>query len=115
MINKEAIERKIFNLLQRNVKFIINNKVIRSGKLIIFNIKDFYTTFTISGGVGRDNKVYELPYPFAVNILENGIEFDYTLDTLSKGNKMLFYKLKVLNRIKKNKIFNNKVIIQYDI
>ena len=38
MINKEAIEKKISHLLQRNVKFIINNKVIRSGRLVIFNI-----------------------------------------------------------------------------
>jgi hypothetical protein len=115
MINREAIEKKISHLLQRNVKFIINNKVVRSGRLVIFNIKDFYTTFTISGGNNRESKVYELPYPFSVNILEDGIEFDYTLETLSKGNKMLMYKLKVLNRIKKNKMFDNKVKIQYDI
>jgi hypothetical protein len=113
MINKESIEKKISNLLQRNVKFIINNKVIRSGKLLIFNIKDFYASFTIVSE--NDTKVYELPYPFSVNIEENRVEFDYTLDTLAGNNTMLLYKLKVLNRVKKNKMFNNKVVIQFDI
>lgn len=114
MINKETIEKKISDLLQRDISFIVNNKVVRRGKLLLFGVKDFYTSFTISTGRG-ESKVYELPYPFTINPLNNGIEFDYTLDSLSKGNKMLLYRLKVLNRVKKNKIFDNKVRIEYDI
>ncbi|MGA1046607.1 MAG: hypothetical protein ACO3UU_01230 [Minisyncoccia bacterium] len=114
MINKESLEKKISNLLQRRVSFSVNNKITRSGKLIIFDVKDFYINFTIDTN-NKDYKTYELPYPFSVNIGKDYVEFDYTLDTLASGNKMLYYKLKALNRVKKNKIFNNKVIIQYDI
>ena len=29
-------------VLQRNVKFVINNKTIREGNLILFNLRDYY-------------------------------------------------------------------------
>lgn len=111
MISRDLVERKMSNLLQRDIKFILNSKVIRTGKLLIFNVKDFYACFTLS--YGSDKKIYELPFPFAINIHNDGVEFDYTLDTLSGGNTALLYRLKVLTKVKKNKLFNNKLKIQY--
>lgn len=114
MIGKELIEKKISDLLQREIKFIINGKVVRSGRLVIFNLKDFYASFILINNKG-DKKIYEVPYPFSVNQTDDGVEFDYSLDTLSNGNKMLYYKIKLLNKVKKNKLYDNKMIIKYKI
>ena len=106
MINTEKLEKSISHLLQRSVQFKVGDKILRKGKLIIFKVKDFYITFTIINDRG-ETKYYDLPYPFSVNVTDTGAELDYTLDSLSNGNKMLLYRLKVLNRVKKNKLYDN--------
>jgi hypothetical protein len=106
MINTEKLERSIAHLLQRNIQFSVGEKILRKGKLVIFKVKDFYITFTIINDKG-ETKYYDLPYPFVVRASDTGAEFDYTLDSLAKGNKMLYYRLKVLNRVKKNKLYDN--------
>jgi len=106
MINTERLEKSLSHLLQRDVKFEVNNKVLRRGKLILFRVKDFYITFTLINSKG-ETKYYDLPYPYKVITTDNSADLDYTLDSLSCGNKMLLYRLKVLNRVKKNKLYDS--------
>ena len=37
-----TIDEYLKTLLQRDVRFTVNDKVLREGKLIVFNIKDFH-------------------------------------------------------------------------
>lgn len=114
MIHKEHIERQLQHLLQRKLKFTVNGKVLRRGRLIIYRIKDFYITFTLINSRG-EKKHYELPYPFAIRNSANKTELDYTLECLSAGNKTLFYKLKVLTKKKKNKLYDSILNIIDDV
>jgi hypothetical protein len=113
MINRDKLERELEHLLQRKVKFTINDKITRRGKLLIYQVKDFYITFTLITASG-DKKTYDLPYPFKVTTTLDGAIFDYTLNTLSQGNSMMLNRLKVLTRVKKNKIYDSKVHITQD-
>lgn len=53
------------HILQRNVKFMLNDKkILRRGKLLLFNTHDFYITFTLLTNKNQQ-KVYEIFYPYA--------------------------------------------------
>lgn len=96
MITVEYVESILNTLLQRNLSFQINKKIIKQGKLVLFSVKDYYITFFIK--VGSLQKKYEVPYPFNVihSKLNNNhkVVFDYNVDVLAPINSDLYLKLK---------------------
>jgi hypothetical protein len=103
-------EQIISSFLQKDVVFFINcDKPIKSGKLLIFKLKDFYFNFVIK----KDNtlKTFELPYPFAVTDCGDHIKFSYTVDDFSQKNLDLLYKAKILTPRKRNKLYNSTVVL----
>ena len=58
--------------LQNNVQFVLNDKIIREGKMIIYNVKDFYITFNFINPKGIQ-KVYEIPVPFDIVKKDNDL------------------------------------------
>jgi len=56
-------------LLLRDVIIKINNKVIRSGKIKNFAIKQFYIKLFIENQKGHI-RLLELPYPFSISQME---------------------------------------------
>ena len=55
-------EKKFLPFFQKNISIVLENKVLRQGRLLLFCVKDFYLHFTIScNGIV---KTFELPYPF---------------------------------------------------
>lgn len=95
--------------LQREIIFSIENKVIKRGKLILCNIKDFYITFYLR--YQNEQKKYELPYPFKITRENNKLLLNYELRTLAHNNDDLLFKLQSLNKKKNTKIFNSVVTI----
>lgn len=72
---------KIFlDNLHRNFKFICNNKTIKEGKLILFNLTDFYYSFTLD--VSGNMKHFKLPMPYSVIDNLSSIKLDYRIKTL---------------------------------
>ena len=109
-----TVEENLKQFLQRNIRIQIGEKVLREGRLILFNLKDYHLVFTIK--IKGRNKNYELPYPF-VNILknENCLVFDYQLKHLHNNDPMLL-KHKIFTPSKKSKLWNNIVTINaYDL
>jgi N-glycosylase/DNA lyase len=80
MLLNEHIESFVIPLLQHNVQFICNNKVIKKGKLLLFAMKSFYLTFTITNDKGEP-KTFEIPYPFKIDTIGDSINLtlDYEL------------------------------------
>lgn len=69
------------HILQRNVKFMLNDKkILRRGKLLLFNTHDFYITFTLLTNKNQQ-KVYEIFYPYVCDIDMNRkrIELSYRI------------------------------------
>ena len=117
---KEAIDDYIKEILQRDVKFILNEKkVLRKGKLLLYSMKDYYITFIIST-TKCPKKVYEVYYPFeVVNDTKNSqIIFDYSIDKLPNYNVLPTQSIsKVASQLARkanNHVFlNNQLRIEY--
>ena len=72
------IEENLKPFLQRNIQITVDNKIIREGKLILFNLKDYHIILTIK--IKGKNKTYEIPYPFVSTVETPDIlAFDYRL------------------------------------
>ena len=72
--------------LQKTVTFEVNGKVLREGRFILYNIKDFYITFNLITSK-QLQKTYELPLPFEVVQHEDYIIFDYTFKNITRDDK----------------------------
>jgi hypothetical protein len=68
------------NNLHRNFKFISNGKTIKEGKLILFNLNDFYYSFTLD--VSGNMKNFKMPMAFSVTDNLSSIRLDYKIKTL---------------------------------
>jgi hypothetical protein len=75
---------KIFlNNLHRNFKFVCNNKVLKEGRMILFNFDDFYYSFTLD--LSGNRKQFKMPMAYCVSHNLSSIRLDYTLKTLCYG------------------------------
>ena len=54
----EHLESILNTLLQRNLNFQINNKIVKRGKLVLFSVKDYYITFFVKFGPLQKNMKY---------------------------------------------------------
>lgn len=112
-MNTILLQDHLNDILQKNVCFDMNNKTLREGKLVIYNIKDFYISFTLITKKDQQ-KVYELPVPFESYRTGTDLIFDYSLPHITKNSTRVEYLLTSLkNKIgKKCKFYNNKLIIR---
>jgi hypothetical protein len=101
----EKVERAVNMFLQQKVHFHVNNKLIKTGKLILFSIKDFYLVFTIN--IHHHRKTFEIPYPFAFQTHEKKIVFDYTLNKLYHNVQEIEQHARLLAPKKPGKYFDS--------
>lgn len=93
--------------LQSKVIIKCNNKVIKTGKLTLFNVKQYFIRFYI-----ESQKVLELPYPFLIEDHgENGCTLNYHLTSLCNNHTNTVNLLKGINRGSANKIYDNVINI----
>lgn len=81
----DLIEQYCKDILQRDVRFVLNDKkVLRRGRLILFNVKDYFITFTIDS-TKNVRKVYEVYYPYSIknNVKQQRLEFGYRIEDMS--------------------------------
>ena len=110
MLTSELFENVFGKNFQRHLKIVLNNKVIREGKLLLFAPKDFYLLFTLD--VNEKHKVIEIPVPFKFRVRKDIIRFSYVLEDLTDD---IGVKVKTLNYYKeyKSKYFNNCLDFQF--
>ena len=110
----QQLQECMKTVLQRDIKLIINNKVLREGKLILFNLKDYYIECTFIMKTGQQ-KVYEIPVPFDITIKDDKILFDYSIDHATKNNldNTVTIKMLALQSGKKSKFYDNVLTIEF--
>lgn len=106
------IENAVNKYLQRKIIITLNNKCLKSGKLLLFSIKDFYLVFTLH--IHQTKKHFELPYPFAIKETDTCLYFNYGMDKFCYNNKEIETNAKLLSNKKSSKFFNNIVRLQIE-
>lgn len=105
----DNVENVFKGFLQKNVVFAMDNKILKEGKLFLFNRKDYYLVFYMK--INNQDRKFELPYPFGIKMVENYIEIDYNFSSIAKNDAELYYRLISLNSNIKNRFLNNKILI----
>lgn len=114
MTSIDEIEYAIKPYLLTSIIFSIDGKQIKQGKLQLFCIKDFFCVFTlITNESGTKKIIYEVPYPFNIEIKNQKLIFDYTLDSFCLSNLQIKDQLSKIKTSKTSKFFNKKVIVSY--
>ena len=105
------------NILQRDVRFVLNDKkVLRRGRLILYNVKDYFITFTIDS-TKNVRKVYEVYYPFSIdnNHEKSRLEFGYRVEDITND---VCVQVHLMNAVSKkdppSPFFGNQMFIYYD-
>ena len=99
------------DILQKAVIISCNNKILRQGKILLVSQKDFYITLTLE--IKGQMKKYEIPYPFKIEKTKDLITFDYTIDTLCRGNAIKSNLMHTIaERYNPIKFFNNNILIE---
>jgi len=107
----EEVEQNFKNFFLNNVNFIINEKVIKKGKLINISIKDFFISFQLEiqkGGI----KTFEIPYPYNLESNKSQILFDYRLNTLTHDDPLKFVKAKNFKPKKNSKFYDVQMMMK---
>jgi len=105
----DRIERAVNRFLQQKIHFAINGKLIKTGKLILFSIKDFYLVFTIN--IHHHRKTFEIPYPFDYEVHDRSIVFDYGLKKLYHNMQEIEQHARLLAPKKPGKFFDSTATI----
>jgi len=81
------LEDQLKDFLQRDVSFRVKAKTLKKGRLILFNVVDFYIIFTIETAFSNKRQTYEIPFPFmAQRKSPDLLLLDYKLEHIYNNN-----------------------------
>ena len=107
----EIYNKILQNFLQSRVIIKCDTKVLKTGKLTLFNIKQYFIKFYIETDK-KESKVLELPYPFLIDYSNEGIcSLNYKLSSLCNNTQPVISKLKTCRTNASHKIYDNIVSI----
>lgn len=107
-VSLESFSDHIKPYLLQDVAICTDRKIIRKGKLRIFQIKQHYAKLTLEDEVRT--RVYEIPYPFEITTQGSKTIFCYKLSKLLNFGD-LDLQVKFLDSSKKSKIYNENLYI----
>ena len=108
-----VLENRLKPFLQRNVAFKADTKILKKGRLILFNVIDFYIVFTIETAFSNKRQTYEIPFPFSVEQLTNGsLLLDYRFEHLYNNNEEMKMLLNRQSKDCRSKYLDTKVILE---
>ncbi len=111
MTSVEEIETHIKPFLLTTVTFTLDGKKLKTGKLMLFTVRDFFCIFTLIDTIKNKKVLYEVPYPFNVHPFEQKLEFDYTVDSFCEKCLDIKNIITTLYPPKTSKLFNKKLVL----
>ena len=104
------VEIAFNDFLQRNLEFRIYGKLVKEGKLVLINQRDFYINLYLKMD-NNEKKKYEIPYPFKIYSKDNILTLEYTISSFGTTDHNIKYRLLSLNKKTNSKLYNNKLVI----
>jgi N-glycosylase/DNA lyase len=114
MMVVDKLDIAMKSMLQKHISVVINNKSVREGTLILYNIKDYYVTLNIK--TKKDQvKTYEIPIPYQLYINTDNTVFDYHVNHIIREDPKRRWLINVLYKKvgKKSKLYDNILTIKY--
>jgi len=106
-INLERVTDFLKPFLLRDIIIKTDKKILKKGKLKIFQIKQYYINLTLE--YNDTLKSYDIPYPFKVEDIENCTILNYHLSCFIPKKQV--NTIKFLDSSSKSKLYNNLVYI----
>jgi hypothetical protein len=103
------LEDQLKELMLKTVNFQLDNKIIKKGKIKVFNTKQFFIRFKLE--LDSEIKEYELPYPYRVVKINNGYMFDYCLSAFVPKTEEVYWKMKTVNHAEASKLHENYLYV----
>lgn len=103
------IEEHLKQLIFRDVKFVLNSRTIREGKIQMFNTKQNFVKFKIEEG--GEIKEWEISYPYDIKLTDGGLIFDYALSAFYPRTEEVYWKMRMLNKSEASKFFDNHLYV----
>jgi hypothetical protein len=110
VIDSLVLEQKLQKHFQKNIQILLNEKVLRTGKFILFAPKEYYLVFCINSN--NKNKYLEIPLPFKIVETAAGFLFDYKVELLT-DDITLKIKIDEYYKLYKSKYLNNKLAFHF--
>jgi len=107
-VSLEKFSEYLKPYLLQDVAICTDRKIIRKGKLVIFQLKQHYVKLILEDNVRT--RIYEVPYPFEITTQGSKTIFCYKLDRLCNFGD-LDLQVKLLDSSKKSKIYNENLYI----
>jgi hypothetical protein len=108
----DKLEHKLKSLILKNVDFTLDGKLIKRGKIKLFNTKQFFIRFKLD--FDGETKDWELPYPFKLEDTNDGFIFNYCLSAFCPPTELVFYKMKLVDRSAASKLHNSHLrVVSY--
>ena len=115
-MSPKQLESELKFFLQRDVKFRADTKILKKGRLILFNVIEYYVVFTIETAFSNKRQTYEIPFPFAfAKTGPNTLVLDYRLQHIYNNNLEIKRILEKLGKETKSKYFNARVLLEANI
>lgn len=110
-MNIELYSKNLQDLLQSKIVIRCENKILKAGKLTLFNIKQYFVRLHIENDK-KVNKIFELPYPFNIQVNDKGVfTLNYKLSSLCNNHQPTVAILKTLKQSNSHRIYDNIVTI----
>lgn len=101
----EEIDDNLKHFLQCDLEFCLNEKVIKRGKLLLFDHGYFNYIFHIQTNSKKTS--IKTPVPFEFYMLDEILHFDYTLDSFTNKIPMLEETVSKIKIEQPSKFFDN--------
>jgi hypothetical protein len=110
-MNIQIYDKILQQFLQSKVIIKVDNKILKTGKLKLFNIKQYFIRLHIENDKNAV-KILELPYPFLMKYNEGeGCTLNYKLTSLCNNHREVVNILRSAKGNTHHKIYDNEVSI----
>ena len=106
-MNHELVENTLKYLLLRNIKITSRKRVLGTGTVLLYELKDFNIKLHFTNG-----KKVEILYPFAVSKKSKTIFFDYSLVHIHQDDIIQQVRTKNMIKNPRNKYYDLLVSIE---
>lgn len=107
----EIYNKILQDFLQSRVTFRCDNKILKTGKLKLFNTKQYFIKFYLETEKS-ESKILELPYPFLMKLNDNGTcTLNYHISSLCNNTRPIIDQLKSCKISASHKIYDNIITI----